>query len=136
MRRRKLRTIQMPYLLLLASLLRWFESRGERGTHARYAASIAMSVLIFINIVTLTLFAYGLTGARWFQFLENIPLSIVVIFALVALHWRVIGQIQSSDVPSSYARSGIANKVPAPIWVVYLVISILFLFVGALIATR
>ena len=136
MTKRKVLTLQTPYLLLLESLLRWFESRGEHGAHARYAASIAVSVLVLINIVTLMLFAYGLWGVRWIGVLKNIPLSIVVIFALVALHWRIIGRIQSGDLLPSYAGGNTATKLRVPIWVVYLVTSILLLFAGTLLATR
>ena len=104
--------------------------------YATYAASVSISVLIFINIVTLMLFAYVLWGAPWIGILTNIPLTIVVISALVAVHFRIIGRFQSGDFPSRDARVHTATMLGAPLWVVYLVISIVLLFAGTLMAAR
>jgi hypothetical protein len=120
----------MLYLELLASLVHWFESRGENESHARYAASIAVSVLVAMNVVTITLFAHGLTGARWFRIFQSVPLNILSIFALVALHWWLIGRIKKGDERRNYARRLV------PIWLVYLITSVIFLFIGVLISTR
>jgi hypothetical protein len=128
--------IETPYLSLLESLLRWFESRGESASSARYGASIAIAALLTMNIVTLTLFAYGLSGARWFRIFQNIPLNILGVFALVALHWHLIGRIQRGGVRTDHAASGSKARTSVPLWLGYLVTSITLLFVGVLIAVQ
>lgn len=123
------------YLSLLESMLRWFESRGEQGAYARYAAAVAISVLLVVNLVTITMFAYGLGGVRWFELFGNIPLNILGISALVALHWWLIGRIpadaRANDAPT-YAEAH--RRVP--ICLIYWAVSIVLLFAGVFVTIR
>jgi hypothetical protein len=82
------------------------------------------------------LFAYRLWGVSWIGILTNIPLSIVVMLALVALNWRLIGLTQRGEGRPNYAERSGKERLPIPAWLIYLVTSILLLFIGTLLAAR
>lgn len=121
----------MLYLSLLESTRQWFQSRGEPEPHASHAAAIACSVLMYMNAVTATLFARALFRLNWVNVFANIPLNLVALGALFALHSWLLKRAQATKQPSTNQLSSAIPRV-VPLWLIYLVSSVALLFCGTL----
>src|SRR5262245_26989433 len=109
-------TTNMLYSSLLKSLLVSFESRNESRSSSGYGASVAITALLRMNFVTLTLFAYAVSGAQWFKIFQSIPLNIVGLFVSVAVHSQVFGRLQRERSTHSVASDRISATVPLWVW--------------------
>jgi hypothetical protein len=97
---------------------------------------MAISVLMYMNAVTVVLFVYGLTGMRWHRIFQSLPLNIFSIFALLAFNSWVISRMQRGDALPSHAKKYAAAKGGVLAWLPYLLVSVICLFAGVVVATR
>lgn len=125
-----------PYLKLLESYLRWFESRGERGAHARYAAACVSTVGLVINLATLMLFIRELTNARRAWPLDNLWAIFLLTALLLALNWRLVGKIPTGGVRGVAAGRDIGARPRFQLWSWYSFFSVVLLFASVLFSTR
>jgi hypothetical protein len=125
----------MSYLALLRSMHQWFASRGEAEPHARYAAAIACSVLLSMNIASITLFAHALLDVSWYRILGNIPLHAFALLVMVVFHSWLLKHSQGRGQLTNYPSRRSRESSP-PIWLVYLVFSVGLLFAGVLLVSR
>jgi hypothetical protein len=113
----------------------WFVSRGEAEPHATYAAAIGGSVLLSMNITSITLFAHALLGVKWYRILGNVPLHLFFLALMVMAHSWLLRRLQKQDqMDNCHAISSRNSFLPA--WLVYLVSSIVLLIVGVVLVSR
>jgi hypothetical protein len=128
--------IMWPYLKLLESYLHWFESRGERGPHARFAAACASSVGLVVNLATLMMFIRELIDAHRAWPFDNFLVTIILAAALLALNWWLVGIVSASDAQAASADGEMSARPRSHLWLWYSFISVALLFVGVLFSTR
>jgi len=116
------------YLELLASFISKFQRGGDSVSVARFRGAVALSCVLLMNILTVVLFIYGLSGhTEMADVLTNKLIYALLLGGILAFNWKMSAYVTSEQ---NAMRSVEEQGSGIPNYLVYSIVSFALFIVG------